>query len=150
MAEEVFKLIPEDPFFVPAVESRDAAVEILRGLYPHARRLQALLRREAAFIDPGQNLEAIACPLCGAAISPLNWQNAVEAAARTRFGDLGMSTPCCAKPSSLNALVYRGAAGFAKFSLEIRDPGGEPPGEADLRRLAEAVGSPLRAIRARY
>lgn len=150
MAEDVIKLIPEDPAFVPAPEARDAAVAILRELYPHARRLQVFQRIDVAFIDPGQNLEGISCPFCGAPISAVNWQRFMEGAARTKFEDLGISTPCCAKPASLNALVYRGTGGYAKLSLEVREPGGAPPGEADLQRLSEALGTALRLVRARY
>ena len=45
MAEDVYKFIPEDPFFAPSIEGRDAAVALLRVLYPRARHVQALLRR---------------------------------------------------------------------------------------------------------
>jgi hypothetical protein len=150
VAEDVWKFIPKDPAFVPAEAARDAAADLLRGLYPHARRFRVLLRREVAFIDPGGLLAAIACPLCGASISAPNWQAFMERAARAQFQDLGMSTPCCAKPTSLNDLQYREPAGFARFSMEITEPGGGPPGDVDLERLGAALGTPVRLIRARY
>lgn len=65
------------------------------------------------------------------------------------FEDLSIQTPCCHQPTTLNDLVYRSAAGFAKFVIAIHEPTQEVRYQ-DLIQLESILDTKLRVIYARY
>jgi hypothetical protein len=61
------------------------------------------------------------------------------------FADLTLSLPCCMVVSSLNELEYQAPAGFARFTLEARNPNADIE-EDQVRMLEEILGCKLRKV----
>ncbi|GAP12843.1 hypothetical protein LARV_00583 [Longilinea arvoryzae] len=149
MSDEVLKLIPLSPTYVPDNEILKTAVARVREYFPKAERIEMEISESPQFIDPGSNLERITCPICNAVLEDGWWQDAMDKASENGFRDLAVELPCCGQKTTLNDLRYQWPAGFAQFSIEIHNPEAEDP-EAVLPDLADFLGSPLRIIRAHY
>jgi hypothetical protein len=75
---------------------------------------------------------------------------AMEVAHEEHFRDLRATTPCCGTRTSLNDLVYAWPAGFARYTLEVLNPGVGAIPEPLLRRLESALGAKVRVVWAHY
>jgi len=151
MADHFLRIIPLDPGHVPDPESQERALALIRTLVPAAAELRAAVRDEIVFVDPGGNLESIACPRCGEQLSFAWWSDAMDTAHALRFSDLVTEVPCCRARASLNDLEYEWPAGFARFVIEAREPG--LTGWLDAAAVAQietALGTRVRQILARY
>ena len=149
MSENLLKLIPHDPQFVPAATPREVATVLLRMLFLHADGVSARETAAVEFIDQGGNFEGVACPRCGAALDVDWWGDAVDAAFEGCFADLDVTLPCCSATCSLNDLRYEMPAGFSRFVLEARNPGRDLT-DAEVEALERALGCRLRRVWARY
>jgi hypothetical protein len=69
MSDDVLKLIPADPHFVPSDAAKKAAVAALEKLLPEGERCRTEDFGRVTFIDQGENLESILCPACGTKLS---------------------------------------------------------------------------------
>jgi hypothetical protein len=151
MSTDLLRLIPEDPALVPAAGAIAAARALLRTYLPEAELVTSLVSDEIRFVDPGSSFESVSCPSCLAELDPEWWQWAMESAFDREFADLSLTTPCCGAPTNLNALHYRGPAGFARFSIEVAEPGvGRALSSEEMDELEKILETPLRQIRARY
>jgi hypothetical protein len=148
MSDTVFKLIPENPRYVPDQESRIKAKEYLATLFPEAEDVVDKVRDKIDFIDAGTNLETITCPNCLSRINMDWWQLAMKQAAKNQFANLTINTPCCGDTLSLNDLQYHWTAGFARYSLEVRNPGKDVDDRVNI--LEDTLGTMLRKIWAHY
>lgn len=148
MSDSIFRLIPASPEHVPSEEALSAARGLLRAQLPSAQEIEEELTPEVRFVDPGENLEEIRCPACSATIAMAWWITAMDEAHRTAFRNLTVLPPCCGQTTTLNDLTYLWPAGFARFSLEVLNPGipDLPPGA--LAELETVLGTRLRLIRA--
>jgi hypothetical protein len=146
MSDYWLRLIPTDPKWLPHSDARDNALLILKTLLPRADEVTVKATDNVAFIDPGSSLEVVRCPSCGSDLDGW-WQDAVSNAYTTKFADLAAVTPCCEHATSLNELVWKPAAGFARFALEARNPniGGSLP-KQELSRVEDALGCTLRQV----
>lgn len=102
------------------------------------------------FVDQGEWFEDISCPHCGTAIDTSWWEERMDAAAETGFADLSVSTTCCGFATSLNDLVYRLPAGFARFVIEVRELDGAYADDAAIATPEQIAGRRMRQIAARY
>jgi len=147
MSTCVLRFIPEEPTFVPAEEAVKQAREQLgraAGKPAVARVTEGL-----AFVDPGENLEAVGCPACGSGLELAWWQERMQGASSGGFSELQVAVPCCGAETSLHDLDYTAPAGFARFVLEVEDPAVDPEAvEGD--ELEGTLGCFLRRIVARY
>ena len=150
MSDSFLRLIPEDPFFVPAEGMQERARELFEELVPEADEVTTILHHDPVFVDAGENTERIACPFCDADLSGEWWGTAMDDASRHAFRDLEVVTPCCSRRVSLNDLRYEWPAGFALVVLEARNPNVTRLDEDDLIRLEEVLGARLRIIWTRY
>ena len=148
MSDTVFKLIPENPSYVPDQESRTKAKEYLATLFPEAEKVVDQVREKIGFIDAGTNLETITCSDCLSMISTEWWQSAMSRAYKDHFANLTINTPCCGATLSLNDLLYHWPVGFARYSLEVRNPGKEV--DDRVNTLEDILGTMLRKIWAHY
>lgn len=149
MSDSVLKLIPASPKCVPDHEALKVASHLLASFFPEAEEATFESTERVRFIDPGQNLERITCPVCGGEIDMAWWQKAMSAAYQTHFSDLAIELPCCSATSSLNELQYDWPAGFARFVLEVRNPNGGVQ-DTQLEQLEMILGCTLREIWAHY
>ncbi len=148
MSDTIFKLIPENPAYIPDPESRAKAKAYLAILFPEAEKIVDQVRNTIDFIDPGTNLETITCPECLSRLGKDWWQLAMSRASKAHFANLAIDTPCCGATLSLNDLLYHWPAGFARYSLEVRNPNKEV--DDRVNALEDTLGTMLRKIWAHY
>ena len=128
----MLRIIPTDPFWLPAPAAFDAIGSELRR------------HSSIAFIDSGAPFTAIGCPACGAAISEGWWSERMEAGYdedREAYEVLTVEPPCCGRLVSLNDLEYDPPAGFARVWVVA--------GPDELPRVAAALGHPVRTVSGR-
>jgi len=145
MSEHYLVIIPTDPNWQAEADAAQRAGTIVAELAPDAEEIEAFSLDEVEFFDSGENFETARCPHCGADVTEW-WPEAMDRASEVAFGDLSATTPCCGKPASLNDLVYDMPQGFAQFAISVTEPGITELDGAALRRIGEALGSPVRAI----
>lgn len=149
MFDAYLRLIPSSPDFVPDINSIDRAILLLNEDFPGPGKIHFEISDSPRFIDQGENWEQVMCPCCNATLDLEWWQNAMDDAYKTEFQNLVVKVPCCGRDTSLNDLTYDWPAGFARFSIEINNPG---TWVADLRfhQIETILGTPLRKILAHY
>ena len=149
MSDTYLRIIPVDPARVPSALARERALGVLRRALPLADDVIGQVTPEVRFVDCGANFETVCCPACGADIGEW-WSVVMEVGHEQNFQDLRVTTPCCGLHTSLNSLVYSEPAGFARYTLEVVNPGvGSLPTRV-LARLQIALGMEVRAIWAHY
>ena len=148
MSDTYLRLIPTDPSFIPGSDVQNDLKRYLALLYSD-EQISLITNDNIEFIDQGENFESVYCNICGKMIDTGDWQDAMDDAYQKQFDDLGYTTPCCKSLTTLNDLVYTMPAGFARFVIEVFNPGEEISRE-DLSKLEKIVGIPLRIIRAHY
>lgn len=148
MSSTVLKIIPSNPSYVPDRTKQDNAKYFLTQFYK-IEKIEFSVTNTIEFIDQGENFESVSCNLCGRNIQIEGWQNEIDKAYTQQFTDLTFITPCCHKKTSLNDLIYKSAAGFAKFEMTIPDAQNELH-EKELKELQDILGIKLRIIWAHY
>lgn len=151
MSENILSVIPADPFWQPAPEAADAAMEVLQRLTPQLEGFVTTEYRiswheEVAAVDCGENLQRIGCSACDEAIGLEWWCDLLEDRFETGFTDLVVAVPCCGANVSLTDLGYDWPCGFARFELEVWNPNRDGLTDAELAEVAAALGSDIRQI----
>ena len=123
MSDVFLRLIPPSPATVPPEAARRDALTAAERLLPGADEIRELVHEQVEFVDAGGNCEKIHCPSCRLEIEQPWWLERMDRAHEGRFQDLGVRPPCCGAETSLNELRYDWAQGFARYVLEIRNPG---------------------------
>ncbi|AZO47978.1 MAG: hypothetical protein EOS58_18720 [Mesorhizobium sp.] len=145
MSDSYLRLVSYDPHWRPGEAAASEAVTIARGLFPRAEHIGVESEEGVTFFDAGANTESINCPLCGSDLEAW-WGEAMDRAAASGFKDLAVVTPCCERPTSLNELRYVWPAAFGSCALTVVNPGETSLAVDQLRRIEQAIGSPLKAI----
>ena len=123
MSENYLIFIPTTPEYVPGLLAQEKACEMVASSLPLADEVICQVTAEMRFIGGGDNLEKITCPHCTSEIDMDWWIKAVdESYDSSQFKNLEIMAPCCDNRISLNELHYELPAGFARFSLEARNP----------------------------
>jgi hypothetical protein len=149
VADTYLRIIPADPACVPSPLARERALGVLQRAVPLADDFASRVTEEVHFVDCGSNFESVSCPACGADVGEW-WSMAMELGHEQHFLDLRITMPCCGVHSSLNDLVYSWPAGFARYTLEVLNPGLGSLPERTLERLQNALGVEVREIWAHY
>ena len=144
MSDTFLRIFPADPNFVPDPDRRRQAIELVSRAIVRRDEVTDELSEQVRFIDAGGNWEGVRCPNCGHDLDDW-WSGAMDRAWESRFADLFVETPCCAKPVSLNQLEYGWPVGFARYSIEVRNPEHDLS-DADLRQIQTALGTELRMV----
>lgn len=153
MSESFLRVIPRDPSFVPSSAASAEAQALLKSaLSQGAPRLQirGQLHDEVQFIDAGDNFERVQCPRCAADLDLDWWSSAVGDADQAGFQQLEVCLPCCEQTASLNALTYTLPQGFARYVLEVSEPGVDRLDAEVATQLSAILGCELQLIWARY
>src|SRR5262245_59028490 len=144
MSDTYLKIIPKHFDFIPEQTKQRLAVEMLENLAPDGKGVQAEVHKRVQFIDQGEYLEAIICPLCGSRLNidyfseddPIRawWDEAIIKAdltagkGRFKFDDQCiLEMPCCQGKAHFTSLRFHSPAGFARFELFILNPGIKDP-----------------------
>ena len=138
-------LIPTNPTYVPTDEQAEAGADALEALVPAAEEVTYDMFDDVRFIDGAQAFEAITCPLCGKDAQAW-WHNAMDKAAEAEFEELACIATCCGGQTNLNALIYRPAAAFTRFTLVATNAGVGSLSGADLATIGVPLGCELRVV----
>ena len=149
MSDNVLKLIPASPSYVPDASMVEKACGMIAQYLPDARETRCTSTPEIRFVDQGANWERILCPICGNEIDEEWWVRATDAAHKEGFTDLSVKLPCCGAISSPNDLRYEWPAGFSRFVIEVYNPGKDLNAD-QLKSLEQILGCGLRVIWAHY
>lgn len=149
MSDDLLRLIPTDPGFVPSAEAQNKVLQLLNSLGQWADKISLKSTDQVTFVDQGSNFERVLCPRCEWELEIDWWQQAMSKAYETQFIDLDITLPCCGTKSSLNTLTYQWPAGFARFIIEILNPQ-KDTNEDMMQMLEKALGCRLRKIVAHY
>jgi hypothetical protein len=140
MADTIYHLIPTDPYLIPPDYTYEPIVALLRPLAPE-EHIEIYESDDPEFVDPGQNLEWISCPLCRGDLDMDTWSEMMHLAADIRFTNLIFRTDCCQQMVSLNELDYHMPAGLASFRISISQSN-RPPGVAEMAALTTLLQVP--------
>lgn len=150
MSTDLLRFIPVDPLHVPSPEAIADARALVRTFFPAAELISSETSDEVRFVDAGELFESVCCPSCGRELDVEWWQSAMERAFDRSFADLSVTMPCCGAGSSLHDLDYRAPAGFARFTLEVAEPGVSELTAAQQEQLEEVLQTKVRVVRSRY
>ena len=150
MSDHLLRLIPSDPEWEPDEVALRRAVRVLRELVPDADRVVTAVHDGIVFVDAGDDAERIDCPHCGEEVDAGWWADRMERASAQGFARLAVTTPCCGSRTTLNDLGYSWPAGFARVELRAVNPGRGWLAAEERRRVEQALGHPLREVRAHY
>ncbi len=114
-----------------------------------------------AFIDQGENLEAVLCSGCSSRVdlygpqAPPNFAEQVfelvNETEEATVESLTVNMPCCGMHVPFTSLRFDWPAAFGRFELSIWNPEVDRPVPEELRqRLEAAVGMPLLEVWAHY
>jgi len=149
VSDNVLKLIPSSPTYVPGEDKIKKALAHIKESFPLTNKIRVNVSESPQFIDQGANFERIICPSCNAIIDTSWWQYAMDEAYNNGFRNLSVKVPCCGTETNLNELKYEWPAGFARFSIEISNPETDIS-DSTFHELEVALGSSLVRIWAHY
>jgi hypothetical protein len=143
------KIIPNDYRLKPNHPNLDSVIQLLK-LYVKAESFKYEFYDTPVFVDCGENLKEVACPLCKSKID-IDWwaQQMNEKYDESQFMDLDVLLPCCNRTSSLNDLQYDIECGFAQFAIIIYEPE-FPVCLVEVHEVEKSLVCKMRLISARY
>jgi hypothetical protein len=149
MSDDVLKIIPTDPYFVPGKEAIQEAKTAFSKIILKADEINISIEENVVFVDQGENFERVLCSFCGYKLDEW-WNEEMGKASENHFLDLKVLVPCCKKNTTLNDLRYEWPAGFARFIMEAINPYVNDIEESDIKTLESILGVHLRTIKAHY
>ncbi len=161
MSSDYLKLVPANPHYVPDDTAQEEAVAALAALLSAGSECAAQDFGHVAFIDQGENIEAIICPVCSKRL-PLHdgpdapaiqewWYGIAEQFEDGSIERTTLAMPCCSRSIPLTTLRFDWPAAFARFELSILDPGiGENLSKEQLAQFEKILGCELLQVRAHY
>jgi hypothetical protein len=146
VSDNVLRIIPCDPSWVPGPAIDDQMVRAARELAPAAEQIQVERTAYPVFVDAGANFERVLCPACQAQLSGQWWGQRMDQAAEADFAALDVRTPCCGTATTLNDLAYDWPQGFSRWILQITNPGRPSLTTSETGELTALLGHPIREI----
>lgn len=155
MSSFVLSVIPDDPEWQPSPQAADAAMAVLRTLMPErdgaaSTDFKITWHEQITLVDAGESLVRVGCPACGAEIPTSWWYDYVEELAVA--GQAGVTdpvvTPCCGATVQLPDMEYDWPTGFARFELEVWEPGRDRLTADELDAVGAALGRDVRQVMA--
>ncbi|MCM1468246.1 MAG: hypothetical protein NC086_08870 [Alistipes sp.] len=146
MSDYIVKIIPTDPYCHLDSRNVQKIADVLKTKII-ADNIELKTYDTPMFIDCGDNLEKIICPICGKTIDFDWWSTAMDMAWKRHFTDLSVNLPCCGGHSTLNDLQYYFPCGFSCVELTILNPLDKIDNEC-LSYIQELLETPIRCIQA--
>lgn len=121
MSDYNLYIIPSHPFTKIPYDTLHETLVYLKNTFP-ADTIEIIQNENPEFIDCGENLEEIRCPICGKELSLDWWSEEMIQHASIHYENLDIITPCCKKKISLNDLYYHFPCGFACTYIRMMNP----------------------------
>jgi hypothetical protein len=152
MSDDVLSVIPTDPHWQPERPAADRATALVTALTGGLGadtdvEIDVDWYDVPSVVDSAQNLGRIGCPHCRGAIDLAWWRDLVEEY-EDGFPDLSVTVPCCGATTSLDTLDFDRPCGFARFEIAAWNPELSWLTEDQLTAVGQALGHPVRQIRA--
>ncbi|MEU5596483.1 hypothetical protein [Streptomyces sp. NPDC020298] len=157
MSDDILSVIPTDPYWQPGRAAGEQAAALVTRLVSDLPddsdtdlddiQIDVDWYDTLTVVDCGENLERIGCPHCGAELDREWYANLIEAHP-DGFPTLTFTVPCCSTATPLNTLDYDWPCGFARFEIAVWNPERIWFTDEELADLADALGHPVRQIRA--
>lgn len=146
MSDNWLHLIPDVPDHLPDQKTAEQAKNLLKSFLPEADEVKVKLNDAMVFVDPGPDLELVACPQCGQNARTW-WGEAMDNFRKNGAQSFVVVTPCCGKRTSLDGLHYQPQAGFARFVLSAHNPS-RALTRKERTQLSNSVNCNLREVSA--
>lgn len=154
MSDNVLKIIPKEPDFIPSKEKQELASKLLHELLPEGEMWEANEYEDIHFIDQGANIESIVCPLCkhkNKFDDLYDWWQSIGEKAEESGWNQTVTIPCCSTEINILSLKFDWPAGFSRFELSIWNPNITRPLPVEIKHKIESiVGCELMEIWAHY
>jgi hypothetical protein len=152
MSEDVLSVIPTDPHWQPegaaALRAKALVTGLTGGLDPDTDvDIDVDWYDAPSVVDSAQNLQRIGCPRCRGSIDLEWWGDLIEKH-QDGFPSLEATVPCCGVAVALDQLDFDWPCGFARFEIAAWNPEIDWFGEEELAAVGQALGHPVRQIRA--
>lgn len=147
MSLNIVKIIPKNPNS-DISDNAEKAIAYLKDKI-QADGIEFTDRGEISFIDCGESLESISCPICNADLPFDWWGEAMDVCYGNGFSDLSVTLPCCSNIASLNALNYNFPCGFAKHEITINEPS-KIPNDTIIKEIETILGESIKILICRY
>ncbi len=147
MSDSVYKIIPENPNGDIRDKADKAIAYLKRKTKPES--IAFTDHGEISFIDCGENLSSVSCPLCNAELSLDWWGEAMNAAFENGFSELSCTLPCCNQKSALTDLKYDFPCGFAKNEITVIDPK-KTPNDKMIAKIESILKQKIKIVICRY
>ena len=115
-------IIPRDVDFVPSEEAHERAFELFERLTEGADEVTGGVTQNVHFFDCGENFSRVICPTCDKDLDIEWWKERMDEEYKAEYPLNAMELPCCRARHNLNELLYDWTQGFARYSLEARNP----------------------------
>ncbi|WP_172385367.1 hypothetical protein [Streptomyces sp. MNP-20] len=151
MSDGKLSVVPSNPHWQPDRDAADRAAAVVRSFALGGRdtvKPEVSWHDTAVFVDCGANLEKIECPRCEAPLDIGWWADQMGTHGESGFADLMVTVPCCGAHTSLNDLNYDWPCGFAQFEITVRNPQRDWFNDREIALVAEALGQPVRQVKA--
>jgi len=123
MSDNWIEIVPQDPDFVPALETQNRAKAYFEKIAPNADEVTITAGDTIKFFDCGANFQSIHCPECASEIDMDWWgQEMSQATQDDGFILEEILTPCCHVASTLNNLLYDWPQAFGRFCISAMNP----------------------------
>jgi hypothetical protein len=148
MSDHWICFIPRAPLFVPREEAIRRASALLAEIAPTSDEIASEVSDSALFRDCGGNFESIHCPECDAQISEEWWSEQMDSNENWIGGPEveAIRLSCGHNINSLNDLRYHFDQGFSRFILKAMNPKIGTLTPAQVSRVEEFLGCPVRVI----
>lgn len=149
----MLSVIPADPYHRPDRVAAERAAAIVADLAPGLPggvdvEIDVEWYDVVTAIACGANLGRIGCPHCGGSIDTEWWADLSAEHDDDGFASLAVRVPCCGAATSPARLDFDGQCGFARFEIAVWNPERVWFGDEEMAVLADALGCPVRQIRA--
>jgi hypothetical protein len=148
MPETYLLVLPEDPQHIPARPQVAALATVLQELVPDADGIASEEADTVGFYDCGAGFRSVHCPGCDGELHPDDWTRwmAEDFDEEAGFRLSSKTLPCCQPVVTLQSLRYDQTQGFARFAMEVENPGVEQLDALAVAQLAGALECPVRLV----
>lgn len=145
MSDNWMIVLAKDALALPPRERAEAAMAVLLALRPQAGEPELHYSETPEYFHCCGNFSGVYCPFCQKDVG--DWWG-VELNRWAESGnrrEIGVTTPCCGRATTLNDLDYVWPHGLACVAFEIMERGPDLEPE-ERRQIEEALGLPVRVI----